>query len=248
MGKIQVIFKKEDIRPDDLEGKVAVVFDVLFATSTITAALADGAAAVIPVFDAEQARKKAAVMKEPFLLAGEDQGKGIEGFHPPLRTHLKPHIKNHHLILSTTNGTVALHRARRAKRLYAASLLNNPAMAEHLVRLHGEDTIVIICSGSSGHFTLEDFYGAGSLITYMEQEGVWTLSDAAIAARDFYNSKGTARAEVLLECRIGQMLLSEGLNPEEVEFVAEEGHFDTIPTYDAEEAVLKEGRHAASKI
>ena len=58
MGKIEVIFKKEDIDPASMKGKIAVVFDVLFATSTITAALADGAKGVFPVLDHVQARKK----------------------------------------------------------------------------------------------------------------------------------------------------------------------------------------------
>ena len=41
--KVHVLFRKEDLDHERLEGKVAIVLDVLFATSTIITALANGA-------------------------------------------------------------------------------------------------------------------------------------------------------------------------------------------------------------
>jgi 2-phosphosulfolactate phosphatase len=41
--------KKEEIDGRKMQGKIAIVFDVLLATSTITMALVDGAKSVIPV-------------------------------------------------------------------------------------------------------------------------------------------------------------------------------------------------------
>ena len=46
--KIHVLTKKEELDTVRLEGKVAVVLDVLFATSTMVTALAHGASAVVP--------------------------------------------------------------------------------------------------------------------------------------------------------------------------------------------------------
>ena len=131
MGEVQVIFKKEDIQPEELKGKVVVVFDVLFATSTITAAIADGAASVIPVFSVDEARKKSEQFKDPFVMAGEDKGRRIDGFEPPLRTYLKSIIQNKHLILTTTNGTVALHQSRLASSLYARSEEHTSELQSH---------------------------------------------------------------------------------------------------------------------
>ena len=45
--KVHVLFSKEDLDHERLEGKVAVVLDVLFATSTIINAFAAGATEVI---------------------------------------------------------------------------------------------------------------------------------------------------------------------------------------------------------
>ncbi|WP_226584854.1 2-phosphosulfolactate phosphatase [Halobacillus litoralis] len=244
-GKIQVIFKKEDIKPDLLEGKVAVVFDILFATSTITAAIAHGAVSVIPVFSAEQAREKAAQFTQPYLMAGEDRGRTIEGFHPPLHTHISPLIQGKHLILTTTNGTVALTQANKSANLYASSLLNNPAMAKHLYQKHKHETIVLICSGSSGSYTMEDFYGAGSLISFMQELGDWELSDAAATAFHFYESSRSSK-QLLTNCRIGQLLMNYGVDQREIEFAAQEGVFDTVLVYDPEEGQIKEGHYASS--
>ncbi|MFQ3544006.1 2-phosphosulfolactate phosphatase [Halobacillus rhizosphaerae] len=240
MGKVQVIFKKEEIKPGEMAGKTAVVFDVLFATTTITAALADGAVSVIPVLTGAQAREKAKTFKEPYVLAGEDQGKTLEGFHHPLRTFLQPVVKNKHLILSTTNGTVALQRSSQADHLYAASLLNNQAVARRLYEEHRHDTILLICSGTSGDFTMEDFFGAGSLMNELLKLGKWDMSDAARTALLFYRGIHQTSVELLRSTRIGQLLIELGMDPVEINFASQEGIFDTIPKYDPEEGQLKE--------
>ncbi|RBN37955.1 2-phosphosulfolactate phosphatase, partial [Priestia megaterium] len=54
-GKVHVILKKEELLAKKLEGKTVVIFDVLLATSTIAAALQQGAIEVIPVKNEEEA-------------------------------------------------------------------------------------------------------------------------------------------------------------------------------------------------
>ncbi|WP_101846075.1 2-phosphosulfolactate phosphatase [Halobacillus sp. Marseille-P3879] len=240
MGNVQLIFKKEDIVPEQMRGKTAVVFDVLFATSTITAALADGASSVMPVYDQAQAREKARTFNEPYVLAGEEQGRTIEGFHHPLRTFLNPIVKGRHLILSTTNGTVAVNRSSQADHLYTSSLLNNREMANHLIENHSNETIVIVCSGTSGHFTMEDFYGAGSLISYLVEKGSFTLSDAAQTALLFYNGLSASPFEVLRSSKIGRILLQLGMDEKEIKFVAQEGVLHTISKFDPATRQIKE--------
>ncbi|MCP3029100.1 2-phosphosulfolactate phosphatase [Halobacillus sp. A5] len=240
MSNVQLIFKKEDIVPEQMKGKVAVVFDVLFATSTIAAALADGANSVIPVYDQAQAREKARSMDEPFVLAGEEQGRTIEGFHHPLRSYLNPIVKGSHLILSTTNGTVAINRSSQADHLYTSSLLNNREMANYLIENHSSETIVLVCSGSSGHFTMEDFYGAGSLLSYLIEKGSFTLSDAAYTALLFYNGLSVSPFDLLRSSKIGQILLRLGMDENEIKFVAQEGVLHTIAKYDPATRQIKE--------
>ena len=54
--KVHVVFKREDLDSERLEGKVVIVLDVLFATSTIIHALHSGVAEVIPTLDEASAR------------------------------------------------------------------------------------------------------------------------------------------------------------------------------------------------
>jgi len=46
--KVHVVLRKEDLDPERLAGKIVMVIDTLFATTTIVTALAHGAAEVLP--------------------------------------------------------------------------------------------------------------------------------------------------------------------------------------------------------
>jgi 2-phosphosulfolactate phosphatase len=119
-AKVHVVLKKEELIEEKLEGKIAVVFDILLATSTITTVLHEGAKAVIPVMDGKEALHTAsAFSKEEIVLVGEYQGKTIEGFLDPNPSSLKESIPDKTVILSTTNGTVAIRKASEAKKVYA---------------------------------------------------------------------------------------------------------------------------------
>src|SRR5438874_260400 len=80
--KIDVVLNPPEIDPlpqRDLHDTVAVVFDVLRATSTMLTALANGATEIFPVRTIEEARTLKQSMPEA-LLGGERHGERIEGF------------------------------------------------------------------------------------------------------------------------------------------------------------------------
>src|ERR1700722_6688529 len=107
----------------DLSQTVCVVFDIFRATTTIVTALANGAAAVIPV--AEIADALAIRQRRPeVLLAGERGGLRIRaeftggidfdlGNSP--REFTADRIKNKTIVISTTNGSRALRACARAQ-------------------------------------------------------------------------------------------------------------------------------------
>src|SRR3972149_3441928 len=82
--KIHVLTKKEELDTVRLADKVAVVLDVLFATSTMVTALAHGATAVVPALD-EAAARAAAARHAPgsFVMAGGAFGATRQGVYPP---------------------------------------------------------------------------------------------------------------------------------------------------------------------
>lgn len=229
--KVHVLFRKEDLEHERLEGKVAVVLDVLFATSTIVTALAHGSQEVIPTLD--EAGAKAEAQKhadDSYILAGELYAVTLPGFAPPTPLALtREPLAGRKLIYSTTNGTVALRQASRAEHVYAGALLNGEALVAKLVEAHPGKTILLICSGSMGTPNLEDIYGAGYLVDLLMRSlkaDSDTFSDAALAARAVFRAEAAQAA--LLRSRVGRMMIERGLE-HEVLFAAELGRLSVVP-------------------
>jgi 2-phosphosulfolactate phosphatase len=234
-ARLHVLYRKEDLDGMRLAGKVVVVLDVLFATTTIVTALARGAADVIPTLDEWRARAVAAELPEgSFVAAGELNAITLDGFAPPTPLALSEQgLAGRTLVYSTTNGTVALENARGAAHVYAAALVNADAVVERVVRAHPDETVLLVCSGSAGAVNLEDLVGAGCLVDRFAAHwrGETELTDAALAARAVYRS-GTP-FDVLMRARVGRMMRDQQL-VHEVEFAARESTFDVVPVVGAD--------------
>ncbi|MGB8338086.1 MAG: 2-phosphosulfolactate phosphatase [Burkholderiales bacterium] len=230
MPKVHVLLKKEELDAELLAGKVVVVLDILFATSTIVTAFQHGVMQVIPALDEHHARREAEKHQAgSFLLAGEKNIKHIDGFGPPTPLALlKSDLATKKLIYSTTNGTVALAKSAASDHVYAAALLNGKAVMQHISANHVAETILIVCSGSGGGFNLEDFYGAGYMVDCLHSAAPahYEFSDAALAAQDLFLHSNPL--EALLRSRIGRLMEKSGMQ-NEVEFAAQLGVFDVIP-------------------
>jgi 2-phosphosulfolactate phosphatase len=164
--RIHVLTKKEELDTVRVPGKVVVVLDILFATTTMVTALAHGATEVLPVLDEAAARTQAASLPAgSFVLAGELYAQTLPGFaHPAPLALLRHGVKGKSLVYSTTNGTVAMAQCAGAARVYCGSLLNVGAIVSRVLRDHARETVLILCSGSGNNFNLEDFYGAGCFV------------------------------------------------------------------------------------
>ena len=226
MPKLHVLFKKEELDPDRLQGKVVIVLDVLFATSTIVHAFAQGAHRIWPARDADDARRIAASLDAP-LLAGEYLADSLPGFGPATPLALcASGMDGATLVYATTNGTVALANTVGAAHVYVGALLNGAALVAHVVRNHAGAPVLVVCSGSVGRFNLEDFYGAGHIAAHFETTGAYSLSDAALAAVLLY--RGCAADTALNASRVGRMMQAHRLE-EEVTHAACMDTVDVVP-------------------
>ena len=228
--KVHVLTKKEELDSVRIPGKVVVVLDILFATTTMVTALAHGANEIVPVLDEAAARAYGKDLPDDsFVLAGELYAETLQGFaHPAPLSLLEHGIKGKTVVYSTTNGTVAMTQAGAAARVYCGALLNAGAIVERIVAQHPRETVLIVCSGSGNNFNFEDFYGAGYFVErFAERLGsAADFSDAAKAARMVYRE---ARApEALLDCRVGRMMVAKGL-AREVEFACRLDAFPVVP-------------------
>jgi len=228
--KVHVLFRREDLDMVKLEGKLVVVLDVLFATSTMVTVLAHGATAAIPALDADHARTQAeALQSGEYVLSGEFLAETIDGFASPTPLALLEHgVVGRTVIYATTNGTVALKNSSAAGHVFAGALLNATAVVRHIAAEHPERSILIVCSGSMGNPNLEDMYGAGYFVDLLAHElgEERDFSDAAIAARALFRSE--ASDSVLLRSRVGRMMQERGLT-HEVKYAAQLSRLNVVP-------------------
>ena len=149
----------EEFKPD-----LVHIHHFIGLSTTIVEALASGARGVIPTTSAEDAVRLAALLgREDTLLCGERKGAQIEGFdlgNSPGDFSAEI-VRGKRLVMSTTNGTVAFSRAQEADRVLACAFTNLGAVAE---AVGGEDSLVVVCAGRQGRFSLEDAVCAGHLL------------------------------------------------------------------------------------
>lgn len=227
--KLHVLTKKEELDGQRLPGKVVIVLDVLFATTSVAAALAHGAVEVIPCLDGDAARAAAATRPPgSCVLSGEYGAETLPGFaHPTPLALISEPLAGRSLVYSTTNGTVAIHKAAGASRIYAAALANGAAVVEHVVARAEGETVLVVCSGSVDAFNLEDFYGAGHLVSHFTRSVPgWELTDTALAARMLHDGAGALSC--LSASRVGRMMRARGLE-REVEWAARADHLGVVP-------------------
>lgn len=203
---------------------MAVVIDVLRATSTMTQALASGYRRVLCCAEIADARELAEV-EGPAKLAGERRLEHIEGFdfgNSPREIAGEPAAET--LILSTTNGTrLLVAAAARYERVYVGSLLNLDAVAA--AAREGGEEVAVLCSGVLGELTIDDAYCAGRIAEAIGGEN----TDSATAAIRLASTYPSAY-DGLSASRSGWNLRRHGLEAD-IEWCARESVLDVVPRF-----------------
>lgn len=162
---MEVYTSADAFQEEELRGKTVVMIDVLRASTTITAALENGAKGIIPVGDMDAAgRISQNLDSSHYLLCGEKDGVKIEGYdlgNSPLE-YTPEAVKGHTIILKTTNGTRALKRSSLAGEIYVGCFRNLGVLTDHLGKSDNE--IVLVCAGWRGRLSMEDLLCAGNII------------------------------------------------------------------------------------
>jgi 2-phosphosulfolactate phosphatase len=226
--KIDVHFEPAAPLPD-LAGSTVVVIDVLRATSSIVEALANGAQGVYPARSTEEAIKLASSLgPEDTFLCGEYRGRMIEGFalgNSP-REFSAERVAGKRLVMSTTNGTPAFFLAAEGVRVLACSFTNLTAVASEVLET---DSIVVLCAGMQGLFSLDDAVCAGALVqrirTAIEQEVM--LNDAAMGAVEMALTF-RINADFLGSTTTGKRLIKIGLQ-EDLDACAQIDRHSVVP-------------------
>jgi len=135
---------------------IAVIIDVLRASSTVCYLAAAGAGRIWTVAD-EASAKALSRTRGPVVLIGERHGRRLPGFDwgnsPSL---LKAAVlANQTVVLTTSNGTQGLAAARSAAEILTGGFVNAGAVAAY-IRDRAASQVSLVCMGSGGRPALED--------------------------------------------------------------------------------------------
>lgn len=170
----------------DLRNSVVVIIDVFRATSTIAAALNNGAKCVIPVDTVAKATEVSKRVRG--IAAGERDGKLAEGLthgNSPLE-YSEDFIKDKILVLTTTNGTRLLQMAldNNADDIITGAFCNLSAVCDYMLKQN--KNVVLACAGWKDRFNLEDTVFAGAVISRVKEHFI-IHCDSSLTAETLYN-------------------------------------------------------------
>jgi 2-phosphosulfolactate phosphatase len=227
---IDVAFSRLDPACRSVSDRAVAVIDVIRATTTITMALHQGCAGVIPVRTLSEARTLARKLGRKALLAGERGAEKAADFdlgNSPAE-YGRERVKGKTVVLTTTNGTRTFQAASQAQTIIACSFLNVSSAARRL-RGTGLD-ILIVCAGRCGRFCLEDVVGSGMLIDRVRSisDRPIECSDAAGAAHKLFTTYRNNLLGMLRGCEWGREIIQKGFGAD-LEICAQVDVTDIVP-------------------
>ncbi len=195
--------------PAALSGGIAVIADILRASTTITHALANGALRVIPCGTVDEAlHLRKTHSNETVLLGGERGGVKIEGFELSNSPddYDTSTVSGRTIGFTTTNGTKALLRASEAERSIIGCFANLSRVVDFLIGQRR--SMHVVCAGTNGAITGEDILFAGAVVgRLIKIDPNIELCDSALIAFNHWLSEVTGGTSEELR---SAMLKSQG--------------------------------------
>ena len=218
---------------NQLYNTTVIVVDVLRATSSIICALNGGAVKVVPAVDAGDAVAIAGRLgPRECVLGGERGGIKISGFelgNSPSE-YLQRSVRNKTVIVSTTNGTGAIHSVRSADTVMLGAMINRTAVAK-AAAARGDD-VLIVCAGTERQPSADDLCAAGAIIEAMHYYADFAegdLTDMALICEKLYSDMREGGFDIKKTFHSSRLI---GLGFEEdVDFCFKEDTTDTVPVY-----------------
>lgn len=215
-----------------LAGGVVIMIDNLRASATIAAALAAGAASVVPVLTVDEARAQKARMGDA-LLGGERGGVRPDGFdfgNSP-REYTTERVTGRSIVFSTTNGTAALLHARRAGRIVVGAMCNAAAVVKGVMA--DPRPVHIVCAGTRDEVSLDDCLPAGLMVERLVTGGRGLVADDSglLCLQAWRGAEAGGVVEAMRASRGGRNLVRLGMEAD-VEWCSRADVLDVVPEFD----------------
>ena len=223
----------------DISNSIVVIIDVLRATSTITTALYNGAASVIPVATVPRCVELGKALGG--ITAGERDGKVAEGLsygNSPFE-YPREFIEGKVLVLTTTNGTKLLHMAldQGAEEIITGSFPNLTAVCDYLIK--SDKNVVLGCSAWKDRVNIEDTLFAGAVVSRIKDH-FSVECDSSKLAESLYHEAGPDRFEFMKkrEATHYHRLMKYDLE-KDIRYCLTEDQANVLPIFQGDRLVVK---------
>jgi 2-phosphosulfolactate phosphatase len=223
---LEVCFSPALFRRFENPESIVVIIDVFRASSAICTAFMNGAEAIIPVAEVEEARE---YKSKGFLVAAERDGFVLDfadfGNSPFNFTREK--VEGRRIAYSTTNGTQLINIASSAHSVVIGSFLNISALCTWLT---GEErNVILFCAGWKDKFNLEDTICAGAIGEKLMSSGAFsTKCDSLHASTDLWSIAKSDPVAYIDKAAQRSRLREKGLD-DCIEFCLQTDITDIIP-------------------
>jgi len=240
--RIDVVFGPGAVLPPLVAGRVVAVIDVLRASTTVAAALANGARNVVPLDSADAVMTRSRQLERADVrTAGERKMQPIPGFdlgNSP-REFTREVVEGKTVLFTTTNGTTALLAVQGARDIIVASYVNLTAVTTLLrTAARGGTDVTIVCAGRDRQFALEDAACAGRFARLVsEHVPEIELGDGALACTIIDGRYGDGLDRMFAESEHGRALAGAGFADDLVACAAVDA-FPVIPIYQDRQITL----------
>ena len=194
MKSIDVCFTPELIHLHNIENTIVVVVDVFRATSCMTTAFAHGVESIIPVATIPECLE---LQAQGYLAAAERDGQTPEGFdfdNSPFSYMDRNRVAGNTIVVTTTNGTLAITKSKSAVKVLVGSFLNLGAVVNYLKSQQYD--VLVLCAGWKGKPNLEDTLFAGAVVEGLQDDFIMQEDSALMAMRQYQLAKPDLLASV----------------------------------------------------
>ena len=217
----------------DVTDQVVVVVDIFRATSSIVTAFAHGVAYIKPVAHVQDCQT---LQRQGYLAAGERDGVKVHGFdfgNSPF-DYQQDIARGKSVALTTTNGTLAIKKAKAARKLIIGSFLNLGAVADLL--MGQENDVLVVCAGWKEHINLEDSLFAGALLSRLRSH-VRSDSDATLVVEALFHRAQPDLMAFLARSSHAQRLATLD-NQRDVAFCLRQDQYRVVPELKGDHLVV----------
>lgn len=224
MRTVDVCLSPDLLHLHEVEGHLVVVVDILRATSCMTAGIAHGVKSITPFMDMEECMLMGA---KGYLTAGERDGKKVDGFdlgNSPF-DYMDEKVKGQDVAVTTTNGTVAIEKSKKATEVIIGSFLNLSAVVNYIKSR--KENVLILCAGWKGKVNLEDSLFAGALVNALKPE-FENACDAPMLAETSYLEMKQNIVQRVQSSSHAKRLSRLNIH-KDIEFCLQHDEYDVVP-------------------